>query len=99
MIPYFILFLAIIFSNTDSLSMDYQVQAWGKWIDREGVGIYCNGDWFISGKVTLIKRLSSHIKPYELTPHQARTIFENKNIAKKIFNKENVLDIFLIDLI
>ena len=32
----------------DSLSMDYQVQAWGKWIDREGVGIYCNGDWFIS---------------------------------------------------
>ena len=32
----------------DSLSMDYQVQAWGKWLDREGVGIYCNGDWFIS---------------------------------------------------
>ena len=28
--------------------MDYQVQAWGKWLDREGVGIYCNGDWFIS---------------------------------------------------
>ena len=34
--------------RADSLSMDYQVQAWGKWIDREGVGIYCNGDWFIS---------------------------------------------------
>ena len=32
----------------DSLSMDYQVQAWGKWLEREGVGIYCNGDWFIS---------------------------------------------------
>ena len=32
----------------DSMSMDYQVQAWGKWLDREGVGIYCNGDWFIS---------------------------------------------------
>ena len=30
----------------DSLGMDYQVQAWGKWIEREGVGIYCNGDWF-----------------------------------------------------
>jgi len=34
--------------RADSLSMDYQVQAWGKWLDREGVGIYCNGDWFIS---------------------------------------------------
>ena len=34
--------------RADSLGMDYQVQAWGKWIDREGVGIYCNGDWFIS---------------------------------------------------
>ena len=32
--------------RADSLGMDYQVQAWGKWIDREGVGIYCNGDWF-----------------------------------------------------
>ena len=34
--------------RADSLGMDYQVQAWGKWIDREGVGIFCNGDWFIS---------------------------------------------------
>jgi len=32
--------------RADSLGMDYQVQAWGKWIAREGVGIYCNGDWF-----------------------------------------------------
>ncbi|MDC1296562.1 extracellular solute-binding protein [Alphaproteobacteria bacterium] len=32
--------------RADSLGMDYQVQAWGKWLDREGVGIYCNGDWF-----------------------------------------------------
>jgi len=30
----------------DAINMDYQVQAWGKWLNREGIGIWCNGDWF-----------------------------------------------------
>ncbi|GAI27188.1 unnamed protein product, partial [marine sediment metagenome] len=29
-----------------AINMDYQVQAWGKWLNREGIGIWCNGDWF-----------------------------------------------------
>jgi len=32
--------------RADAINMDYQVQAWGKWLEREGIGIWCNGDWF-----------------------------------------------------
>ncbi len=32
--------------RADAINMDYQVQAWGKWLNREGIGIWCNGDWF-----------------------------------------------------
>ena len=61
--------------------------------NHPGVANYLNnGDWFISGKVTLIKRLSSNIKPYELTPNQARTIFENKGWSRVVgFHTRNVL--------
>ena len=30
----------------DCINMDYQVQAWGKWLNREAIGIWENGDWF-----------------------------------------------------
>lgn len=30
----------------DAISMDYQVQAWGAWLEKKGIGIWCNGDWF-----------------------------------------------------
>lgn len=30
----------------DAISMDYQVQAWGEWLEKKGIGIWCNGDWF-----------------------------------------------------
>lgn len=30
----------------DSINMDYQVQAWGKWLEREAIGMWTNGDWF-----------------------------------------------------
>lgn len=30
----------------DAINMDYQVQAWGKWLNREAIGIWTNGDWF-----------------------------------------------------
>ena len=32
--------------RADAINMDYQVQAWGKWLEREGIGMWCNGDWF-----------------------------------------------------
>ncbi len=32
--------------RADAINMDYQVQAWGKWLEREAIGIWCNGDWF-----------------------------------------------------
>ena len=30
----------------DAIGMDYQVQAWGKWLERAGIGMWANGDWF-----------------------------------------------------
>lgn len=30
----------------DAINMDYQVQAWGKWLEKGAIGIWCNGDWF-----------------------------------------------------
>jgi len=32
--------------SIDSISKDYQVQAWGDWLERKAIGIWCNGDWF-----------------------------------------------------
>lgn len=30
----------------DALNMDYQVQAFGKWLEKEGIGMWSQGDWF-----------------------------------------------------
>lgn len=32
--------------SADSISKDYQVQAWGDWLEKKAIGIWCNGDWF-----------------------------------------------------
>ena len=32
----------------DALNMDYQIQAFGKWIDRESIFLWAQGDWFAS---------------------------------------------------
>ncbi|HEC61310.1 MAG TPA: hypothetical protein ENI27_03540 [bacterium] len=30
----------------DALNMDYQVQAFGKWLEKEGIFMWAQGDWF-----------------------------------------------------
>jgi hypothetical protein len=30
----------------DALNMDYQVQAFGKWLEKEGIFMWSQGDWF-----------------------------------------------------
>jgi raffinose/stachyose/melibiose transport system substrate-binding protein len=32
----------------DALNMDYQVQAFGKWLEKEGIFMWSQGDWFAS---------------------------------------------------
>ena len=49
------------------------------------------GSFFLGGKVKMIKRLSSELKHYEITPRQARSIFSNKNWIRILgFHTRNV---------
>lgn len=50
------------------------------------------GNYFIGGKIELIKRLPSDHKHYEITPQEARTIFENKGWSRVVgFHTRNVV--------
>jgi ATP sulfurylase len=49
------------------------------------------GEYFLGGKIELIKRLPSEHKHYELTPKQSRMIFESRGWSKVIgFHTRNV---------
>ena len=49
------------------------------------------GDHFISGPIELLKRLTSEDKHFEITPKQARKIFENKGWSRVVgFHTRNV---------
>ncbi|MDD5005743.1 MAG: sulfate adenylyltransferase [Candidatus Omnitrophica bacterium] len=49
------------------------------------------GEYFLSGKVDLIERLPSKYKHFEITPRQARLIFENKGWHRVVgFHTRNV---------
>ncbi len=51
-----------------------------------------NGEIFIGGKINLLKRLPSPFKHYEITPRQARAIFENKGWIRVVgFHTRNVV--------
>lgn len=58
-----------------------------------GVDLFKNaGGYFIGGKLNLIKRLRSEWKHYEITPLQARTIFENIGWSRIVgFHTRNVI--------
>lgn len=58
-----------------------------------GVNLFKNGGgYFIGGKINLIKRLHSERKSYEITPLQARTIFENMGWSRVVgFHTRNVI--------
>jgi len=50
------------------------------------------GGYFLSGKITLIRRLPSEYKHFEITPRQARIIFENKGWSRVVgFHTRNVI--------
>lgn len=47
---------------------------------------------FLSGKITLLKRMKSETKEYEITPLQARRLFEERGWAKVVgFHTRNVI--------
>lgn len=49
------------------------------------------GNCFLGGKIRLVKRLPSLYKHYEITPRQARAIFENKGWSRIVgFHTRNV---------
>ena len=58
-----------------------------------GVHAFKNcGNYFIAGKITLLKRLDSPFKHYEITPRQAWMIFENKGWSRVVgFHTRNVI--------
>jgi len=50
------------------------------------------GNCFIGGKIELIRRLPSECKHYEITPRQARAIFENRGWSRVVgFHTRNVI--------
>jgi pyruvate kinase len=50
------------------------------------------GNYFLGGKIDLIKRLPSAYKRFELTPREARAIFENKGWSRVCsFHTRNVI--------
>lgn len=58
-----------------------------------GVAMYkSNGKYFVGGKIDLIRRLPSDCAEYEVTPKQARTIFENRGWSRVVaFHTRNVV--------
>ncbi len=51
-----------------------------------------NGKYFVGGKIELIKRLPSECKHYEITPRQARSIFDNRGWSRVVgFHTRNVI--------
>lgn len=50
------------------------------------------GEYFLAGKIDLIRRLPSAYKHFEMTPRQTRTIFENKAWSRVVgFHTRNVI--------
>ncbi|MBT5470441.1 MAG: sulfate adenylyltransferase [Nitrospina sp.] len=54
--------------------------------------LYEGGSSFLAGKIKMAKRLPSDLKHYEITPKQARFIFENKHWTRVLgFHTRNVV--------
>lgn len=55
--------------------------------------LFQEGDCFLAGRVTLLRRFDSPLKHYELTPRQTRLIFETKGWSKIAgFHARSVVD-------
>lgn len=62
-------------------------------INHPGVALLkSRGEYFVGGRIDLLKRLPSPMKYYELTPSQARKIFSKKGWSKVVgFHTRNVI--------
>jgi len=50
------------------------------------------GEFFLGGRIELIRRLPSQCKHFEITPRQARAVFENKGWSRVVgFHTRNVI--------
>ncbi|MEW5814631.1 MAG: ABC transporter substrate-binding protein, partial [Spirochaetota bacterium] len=64
--------------RADAISMDYQVQAWGEWLEKKGIGIWCNGDWFAGSVPESENNMANpniRIMPYPLVDEKAAPAF------------------------
>ncbi len=61
--------------------------------EHPGVNLFKrSGEYFIGGKIELIRRLPSEYKHYEITPRQARVIFENRGWSRVVgFHTRNII--------
>ncbi|MFA6238870.1 MAG: pyruvate kinase [Bacteriovorax sp.] len=74
--------------------MNYVAQKWFGTTNTAHPGVdrfYKKGSYFISGKVSMIQRIKSNTKQFELMPKETRTIFASKGWSKVIgFHTRNV---------
>lgn len=72
--------------NKDSLNQDYQVQALGKWLNKESIFIYAQADWF-AGSMTPAENSMSNpnvgIMQYPLVNAGSKAVY-NKNFGTDI---------------
>jgi len=76
----------------DALSMDYQVQAFGDWLERKGIFMWSQGDWFAGSmkpEETFNKNFGTDVGVYAKGEHQDLAIalarLTNSPAAAEIF--------------
>jgi ABC-type glycerol-3-phosphate transport system substrate-binding protein len=72
--------------NKDSLNQDYQVQALGKWLNKESIFIYAQADWFAGSMTPAENNMDNPnvgIMQYPLVNSSAKVVY-NKNFGTDI---------------
>jgi raffinose/stachyose/melibiose transport system substrate-binding protein len=72
--------------NKDCLNQDYQVQALGKWLNRESIFIYAQADWFAGSMTEKENNMANPnvgIMQYPLATGSAKVVY-NKNFGSDI---------------
>lgn len=74
-------------SEIFTLDLELLAQKWFNTSSKKHPGVerlFKSGNWFVAGDVSLIERLPSPYRQYELTPAQSRFIFAHKGWSKVI---------------
>jgi len=82
-----IIYASLDVSEIFTMNLEEVAQKWFGTTSKEHPGVtrlYQDGNQFISGNVTLVERLPSPYRHYELTPAQTRFIFAHKGWSKVI---------------